>query len=185
MNFKQKPAAIYLPFFDPRLSSHHKMSARFVASVGTEAISPSKQMLFPCSCRIAAPSELTLQSQLFVLTLMPCQFHPVLTQWHVKDPEHFAKAACGRLHLNTRTPLTQWSWSGLTMPLSRHSVETYPETSSHTTCQGMFVSARWATVNWSWHKKRNLHARTNLHFKKKSTPGMNDWTLPQTPGKRG
>ena len=49
---------------------------------------------------------------------------PMLPQWHVKDPGHSAKSACGRLHLNTHTPLTRRSWSGLTM-LSRHSVGTY------------------------------------------------------------
>ena len=49
---------------------------------------------------------------------------PLLPQWHVKDPGHFAKSAGGRLHLNTHTPLTQRSRSGLTMPLSRHSVGT-------------------------------------------------------------
>ena len=32
---------------------------------------------------------------------------PVLPQWHVKDPGHFVKSAGVRLHLNTRTPLTQ------------------------------------------------------------------------------
>ena len=56
---------------------------------------------------------------------------PVLLQWHVKDPGHSAKSAGGRLHLNTHKPLTQQSLSGLTIPLSRHSVGTYPETSSH------------------------------------------------------
>ena len=40
---------------------------------------------------------------------------PVLPQWHVKDPGHSAKSAGGRLHLNTHTPLTQRSRSGLTM----------------------------------------------------------------------
>ena len=29
---------------------------------------------------------------------------PVLQQWHVKDPNHSAKSAGGRLHLNTHTP---------------------------------------------------------------------------------
>ena len=37
----------------------------------------------------------------------------VLPQWHVKDPGHSAKSTGGRLHLNTHTPLTQWSRSGL------------------------------------------------------------------------
>ena len=61
---------------------------------------------------------------------------PVVLQWHVKDPDHSAKSAGGRLHLNTHTPLTQQSWSGLTMLLSRHSVGTYQETSSHASHQG-------------------------------------------------
>ena len=61
---------------------------------------------------------------------------PVLLQWHVKDPSHSDKSADGRLHLNTHTPMPQGSQSGLTMPLSRYSVGTCPEMSSHTTCQG-------------------------------------------------
>ena len=59
----------------------------------------------------------------------------VLLEWHVKDPSHSAKSADGRLYVNMRTPLTQQSWSGLTMPLSRHSVGTYQEASSHATHQ--------------------------------------------------
>ena len=61
----------------------------------------------------------------------------VLPQWHIKDPGHSAKSAGGRLHLNTHTPFTHWSRSGLTMPLSRQSVEIYQETSSHATRQGI------------------------------------------------
>ena len=49
--------------------------------------------------------------------------HPMLLQWHVKDPSHSAKSAGGRLHLNTHTALTQQSRSGLTIP-SRLSVGT-------------------------------------------------------------
>ena len=60
----------------------------------------------------------------------------MLPQWHVKDSGHSAKSAGGRLHLNTHTPLTQRSRSGLTMTLSRHSVETYHETGSHASRQG-------------------------------------------------
>ena len=41
---------------------------------------------------------------------------PMLPQWHVKDPGHSAKSAGGRLHLSMHTPLTQQSWSWLTMP---------------------------------------------------------------------
>ena len=61
---------------------------------------------------------------------------PVLPQQHIKKPSHSAKSAGGRLHLNTRTPLTQQSRSGLTMPLCRHSVGTYQKMSSHATCRG-------------------------------------------------
>ena len=60
----------------------------------------------------------------------------MLPQWHVKDPSLSAKSAGGRLHLNTHTSLTQQSQSGLAMPLSRHSVGTYPETSLHANLSG-------------------------------------------------
>ena len=42
----------------------------------------------------------------------------MLPQWHVKEPGHFAKSAGDRLHLNTHTPLTQRSRTGLIMPLA-------------------------------------------------------------------
>ena len=81
-----------------------------------------------------------LQSQLCVLTVIRCPFHPHVTKWLSKDSSHSAKSAGGKLHLNIymHTPLTRWSQSGLTIPLSRHSVGTYPEMSSHATCQGTF-----------------------------------------------
>ena len=60
----------------------------------------------------------------------------VLPQRHVKVPGHSAKSAGGRLHLSTPTPLTQRSWDGLTVPMSGHTLRTYPETSSRATCQG-------------------------------------------------
>ena len=60
----------------------------------------------------------------------------MLLQWRVKDPGHSPKSAGVRLHLSTHTPFTQRRWSGLTMLLSRHSVGTYQETSSHATPQG-------------------------------------------------
>ena len=50
---------------------------------------------------------------------------PVLWQWHIKDLSYSAKSAGGRLHLNTHTPVTQQSWSGMTMPLSRYGMGTY------------------------------------------------------------
>ena len=76
--------------------------------------------------------DLTLCADSYSVPIPPSSLLP---QWHVKDPGHSAKSAGGRLHLNTHTSVTQQSWSGLTMPLSRNSVGTYPETSSHATCQ--------------------------------------------------
>ena len=61
---------------------------------------------------------------------------PMLPQWHIKDPGHSAESAGNWLHLNMHTPVTQWSWNGLTIPLSRHSMGTYQETSLHTTHEG-------------------------------------------------
>ena len=78
--------------------------------------------------------ESTLCADSFSVSVPP----PVLLQWHVKDPGHSAKSAGGRLHVNTRTPLTQRSRSGLTMPLSRQNVGTYQEMSSRATRLGTF-----------------------------------------------
>ena len=73
---------------------------------------------------------------------------PVLLQWHMKDPIHLANSAGGRLHLNSAyIPLTQGSRSGLTMPLSRHSVGTYQEMSSHVTHQGTLGQSRLSLLS--------------------------------------
>ena len=87
------------------------------------------------------------QSTLCADSLFGVRSIPVLSQWHVQDPGHSAKSAGGRLHLNTHTPLTHRSRSGLTMPLSRHSVGTYQETSSHATRQGTFGHSRLSSVS--------------------------------------
>ena len=75
------------------------------------------------------------------------RFTSMLPQWHIKDPGHSAKSAGGWLHLNTHTPLIQRSWSGLTMPLCRHSVGTYPERSSHATGQGTLSHSRLCSLS--------------------------------------
>ena len=72
---------------------------------------------------------------------------PVLLQWHVKDLGHSAQSVGGRLHLNTHTSLTQPSRNGLAMPLFRHSVGTYLETSSRATCQGTFGHGRLSLMS--------------------------------------
>ena len=72
---------------------------------------------------------------------------PVLPRWHLQDSGHFAKSAGGRLHLNTPAPLTRRSRSGLSMPLSRHSVGTNKETSSHATRQGILSHSRLSSLS--------------------------------------
>ena len=72
-----------------------------------------------------------LQSQLCVLTLIRCPFHSRVTAAARKRPRSFWQKCRWQVNLNTHTPLTQRSRSGMTMPLSRNSVGTYPETNSH------------------------------------------------------
>ena len=72
---------------------------------------------------------------------------PVSLQWHIKDPGHSTKNAGGRLHLNTHAPLAQQSQSGLTRPLSRHSVGIFQETSSHKTHQGTLDHSHLSLLN--------------------------------------
>ena len=54
-----------------------------------------------------------LQSSLSVLTLIRCPFHPVLPQWHVKDPGHSAKKCRWQItpkHVHTLDPVkSEWA----------------------------------------------------------------------------
>ena len=86
---------------------------------------------------------------------------PLLLQWHVKDPSHSAKSAGGRLHLNMHTPLTQRSWSGLTMLLSRHSAGIYQEMSSHATHQGTLSHNHLSSLSHCGLILANLHSKKN------------------------
>ena len=83
------------------------------------------------AARFLFSPELTLCADSHLVSIPP----PVLLQWHVKDPGHSAKSAGGRLHLNTHTLLTQRSQSGLTMPVTRHSIGIYQKMSLHATHQ--------------------------------------------------
>ena len=126
-----------------------------------------------------------LQSQFCVLTFIRCPFHPRVIAVARKRPRSF----CQKCRY-TRTPLTQRSRSGLTMPLSRHSVGTYQETSSHATRREQSVTvvlARWATVYWSW-PKDGINVReliSTLKKKKKRRRGMSCRTFSQNPRTRG
>ena len=80
-----------------------------------------------------------------MLTLIRCPFHPVLLQWHVKDPGHPAKSAGGRLRLNTCAPLTRRIvWEAIretpnTQPVRKHSA----------------TSSELAEPLWAYHGVRN------------------------------
>ena len=92
----------------------------------------SLQVRIPAGAAVeGSPPELTLCADSYSVSVPP----PVLSQRHVKDHGHSAKSVSGRLQLNTHTPLTQQSRSGLTMPVYSHSVG-YQETSSQATHQG-------------------------------------------------
>ena len=112
-------------------------------------------------------------------------------QWHVKHPSHSAKSAGGKLHLNTHTPLTQRSQSGLAVLLSRHRVETYQETSWHATCQENIRphSSQLAEPLWtdpgimSGISDREL-ITTSKKKKKKRRRGLDGWTFSQKPRKQ-
>ena len=97
--------------------------------------------------RLEQQENFLLQGQLCVLTLIQRPFHPLIDTVTHKDPSHSAKSAGGRLHLNTHTPLTHQSRSGLTMPLSRHSVGTYQETGSHATHQRTLGHSRLSSLS--------------------------------------
>ena len=73
---------------------------------------------------------------------------PMLPQWHVKEPGHSAKSAGDRIHLNTHTSFTQRSRSVLTMPLCRHSLETYQGRRSHATRQGTHGLRRLSSLSY-------------------------------------
>ena len=110
---------------------------------------------------------------------------PVLPQWHVKDPGHSARSAGGRLHLNKHTLFILWSWSGLTMPLSRHSVGTYQETSPKRNSSGNTQpkSSQLAEPLWTdpGLKLADLHIIKKFFF---STRMMNGQAFSHNPHKR-
>ena len=104
------------------------------------------QVRIPAGAAVEFSSpELTLCADSFDV-----RSNPVLPQWHVKDPGQSAKSAGGRLHLNTHTSLTQRSRSGLTMPLSRHSVGTYTGNELTRSSSGNTLSQSFQLVEPLW-----------------------------------
>ena len=124
--------------------------------------------------RVRIPAEAVglffLQSQLCVLALIRYPFHPRVTAVARKRSGHSAKSAGGRLHLNTHTPLTQRSRSGLTM-LPRHSVEVYQGNELTRSSSGNDSHSHFSLLSqrglihpetWDW------RARAELRLKKKA-----------------
>ena len=124
-----------------------------------------------------------------MLTPIRCPFQPRVIA--VKDPGHSAKSAGGRLHLNTYTPLTQKSRSGLTKPLPWHSVGTYHENELTRNSSGNTRSQSSQLSEPPWTDpglKSEISVReliSTLKKKKKHRRGMNCRTLPQNPRTRG
>ena len=102
-----------------------------------------------------------------------------------KTPLSFCQNAGSRLHLNTHTPSTQWGQSGLTMPLSRHSVRTYYlEMRSHAICQWTFSQSSQLTEPlWTDPGIKSgigvceLISTPHPPKKKKAQAGIQDWMV--------
>ena len=89
---------------------------------------------------------------------------PPLPQWHVKDPGYTAngKKDVGVGWLCCPDIVSEPIRKRAHMQLFRE-------------CSANFISARWATMSWSWPKKWNWRPQANVHFKtkqKKSGQGM-------------
>ena len=123
--------------------------------------------------------------------LFSVRFTPVLPQWRVKDPGHSIKSAGGRFYLNTHTPLTQRSRSGLTMPMSRHSVGTLSGNELIRNSSGYTWSQSSQLAEPMWTDpglKSGISMReliSTLNKKKKRRQGMNCRTFSQNPRTRG
>ena len=107
-----------------------------------------------------------LQSQLCVMTLIPCSFHPHVTEVARKRPWSFYKKCRWQVTPNRYTTLTQWGRSALTL-LSRPSVGTYQGkelTSNSSENAHLAISACSATVKGAWPEESNWCRQAYLHF---------------------
>ena len=86
--------------------------------------------------------ELTLCANSY---FVQCPFHPVLPQWHVKDPGHSARSAGGRLH--TIHPWPNEVGVGWLCRFPGIVREPIRETSSHATCQRILGHSRLSSLS--------------------------------------
>ena len=130
-----------------------------------------------------------------MLTYIRCPFHPRVTAVVRNRPRSFCQKCRWQFTpKHTHTSLTQRNRSGLTMPLSRHSVGTYPETSSYATCRGTFGHTRLRSLSHcglidpsiqSRIRARELISTGRKKKKEKCRRGMNGRTFSQNLRKRG
>ena len=87
-------------------------------------------------------------------------FHPCITVVTFKRPQSFCPNCRWQVQLNTHTPLTQQSWSGLTV-LFRHSVGSHQRSKrTHSTHQGTLIHSHFSSLShcglilglkeWNW-----------------------------------
>ena len=88
-----------------------------------------------------------LQSQLCAMSLMQCLFHPPVTAVACKRPWSFCQKCRWQVTPKHAYTLTKQGRSGLTMLLSRHSVGTYEETSSHVIRQETLGHSRLSSLS--------------------------------------
>ena len=128
-------------------------------------------------CPDLTPSFQLWRSQLCVLTLIWCPFHPRVTAVACKRHWSFCVKCRWKVTHKHHTPLTQRSLSGLIMPLSRYSVGTYQETSSHATRQRTPGHSRLSSLSHCGlilAQLVELVCASYLHFKKKKKRGGGD-----------
>ena len=115
-----------------------------------------------------------LQSQLCVLTLIRCPFHP-----HVKAVAHTrSQSFCQKCrwqvtakHTYTLDPTKlEWADYAAVQALSGNLLGNELMSNSSGNTRSV-VSACWATMDWSWPKEWNQCVQANFHFKKKRPAG--------------
>ena len=102
-----------------------------------------------------------LESQLCVLTLTQSLFNPCVTAVACKRPRSFCLKCRWQVtprHTYTHDPMKSGWADYATVQADSGTVQTYPESSPTQLVRdhsSTVVSARWATVDWSWPKEWN------------------------------
>ena len=121
-----------------------------------------------------------LQSQLWVLTLIWCLFHPQVTAVAHKRHRSFCQKCRGQITPEHLWPIkVRVGWlcccAGIVWETTRKRANTQLLREHSVTV----ISTCWAIVDWSWPKEWNKCARANLLFFFKSAGG--EWTVKRSP----